>query len=762
MASHPPKLVPNSKKRLHLLHMDLCGPMRIASINGKRTTVLLQSPVFIIRTKNGIEFKNQIIKEYFDSVGISHQASSVKTPQQNGVVERRNRTLVEAARTMLIFSRASLFLWAKGIATTCYTKNRSIIYCRFNKTPYKLINGKKPDISFLHVFGALCYPKNNREDIEKLGAKGDIGFSLVILLIPVLIESSKPGLQGMTSEQIRSGLDHTYAPSTITTQQPTEGELDLLFEAMYDDHIGGQPSAPPRNIPAAQAPQVLHTQTTTTTTTDTAPISTNSSSQATNFPNTSQDVDELKTQQHIQHQPATIADNVPNSMFDENMFVNPFATPSISAAESSSSEYVDPSNMHTNQLRSDGDMCMYALTVSTMELKNVKEAMTDPAWIESMQEELLQFNRLDHDEENTVIQNKTRLVVRGYRQEEGIDFKESFAPVARMEVIRIFLAYAAHKSFIVFQMDVKTAFLHGTLKEDVYVCQPEGFINVDRPSHVYKLKKALYGLKKAPRAWYGELSTFLLHNHFVKGTIDLTLFIRRFDDDILVINDKLDLDQNGSPVDATKYRSMIGALIYLMSSRLDIVHATCLCARYQANPTEKHLKEDSSFELTGFLDADYAGCKDTFTSTSCGAQFLGEKLVSWSLKKQDCTALSTSEAEYVSLSVCCAQLIWMRTQLTDYGFHFNKIPICCDSKSAIAISCNPVQHSRTKHIAVHCHFIKEHVEKGTIELYFVKTDYQLADLFTKSLSVDRFTYLVHRLGMRSLSPQERDHLAKLQ
>nr|GEV83482.1 hypothetical protein [Tanacetum cinerariifolium] len=458
--------------------------------------------------------------------------------------------------------------------------------------------------------------------------------------------------------------------------------------------------------------------------------------------------------------------------------------------------------------------------MSTMEPKNVKEAMTDPVWIDSMQEELLQFKRLDvwvlvpaphnvspltlnwlfknkHDEEQTVIRNK-------------------------MKAIRIFLAYAAHKSFSVFQMYVKTAFLHGSLKEDVYVCQPKGFIDSDHPSDIYKLKKALYGLKQAPRAWYDELSMFLLQNHFFKGTIDPTLFIRLFHDDISVvqvyvddiifgsthpspntcykslknmewnlvilfgipmeIKDKLELDQNGTPVDATKYHSMIGALMYLTSSRPDIVHATCLCAWYQAKPTEKHLKEvkrifcylqgtintgiwyskDSSFELIGFLDADYAGCKDTFKSTSGEAQFLGEKLVSWSSKKQDCTALSTAEAEYVSLSACCAQVLWMRAQLTDYGFHFNKIPIYCDSKSAIAISCNPVQHSRTKHIDVHYHFIKEHVEKGTIKLYFVKTNYQLADLFTKALPADRFNYLVRRLGMRILSPQELDRLAKSQ
>nr|GEZ82164.1 retrovirus-related Pol polyprotein from transposon TNT 1-94 [Tanacetum cinerariifolium] len=289
---------------------------------------------------------------------------------------------------------------------------------------------------------------------------------------------------------------------------------------------------------------------------------------------------------------------------------------------------------------------------------------------------------------------------------EGIDFEESFASVSRMEAIRIFLEYATHKSFMVFQMDVKTAFLHGSLKEDVYVCQPEGFIDADHPSHVYKLKKALYGLKQATRAWYDELSTFLLQNHFFKGTIDPTLFIRRFQDDILVVQ------------------------VYV------------------------------GFELTGFSDADYAGCKDTFKSTFGGAQFLGEKLVSWSSKKKDCMALSTAKVEYMSLSACCAQVLWMRTQLTDYGFHFNKIPIYCDSKSSIAISCNSVQHPRTKHIAVRYHFIKEHVEKGMIELYFVKTDYQLANIFTKALSADRFNYLVRRLGMRSLSPKELERLEK--
>nr|GFB11975.1 hypothetical protein [Tanacetum cinerariifolium] len=403
-ASHPPKPVPNSRQRLHLLHMDLCGPMRIASINGKRyvlvivdnysrytwlhflrskdeapeviikflkrITVLLQSPVIIIRTDNGTEFKNHVLKDYFDIVGISHQMSSVRTPQQNRVVERRNRTLVEAARTMLIFL----------VHRYSYGLKRLLLRVSL-----------KTDPSF----------NNDRENIGKLGAKGDIGFFIgysadscayriynrrtkkIIETMNVSFDelftmafeqrTSKPGLQSMTSGHISSGLDLTYAPSTITMQQPSEGELDLLFEAMYDDYIGGQPSATARTVPPAQEPQVRQSSTASTTIANTTPIPTNLSSLATNVLITSQDVDELN----------------PNSMVDGNTFVNPFVNSSTSAAASSSLQNVDPSNMHTNQLRFDGDMCMYALSVSTMEPKNVKEAMTDPAWIDSMQEELL-------------------------------------------------------------------------------------------------------------------------------------------------------------------------------------------------------------------------------------------------------------------------------------------------------------------------------------------------------------------------------------
>ncbi|GJR06339.1 retrovirus-related pol polyprotein from transposon TNT 1-94 [Tanacetum coccineum] len=403
----------------------------------------------------------------------------------------------------------------------------------------------------------------------------------------------------------------------------------------------------------------------------------------------------------------------------------------------------DPSKpvMTRNRLQTDAEVFMYALTVSTIEPKNIKEAMLDHSWIESMKDELNQFKHLDVWE---LVECPSHLVAKGYGQEEGIEFEESFAPVARLEVVRIFVAYAAHKNFPIFQMDVKTSFLNGPLKEEVFVQQPDGFVDPDFPNHVYHLKKALYGLKQSPRAWFINLP-------------------------------------GGTPVDQTKYCSMIGGLMYLTASRPDITFTTFVCARYQARPTEKHLKKDkrifrylrqtinmgiwyskdSGFKLIAYADADHAWCNDDCKSTSGGIQFLGDKLVSWSSKKQDCTAMSFAEAEYVSLSAYYTQVIWMRTQLLDYGFRYTKILIYCDSQSAIAISCNPVQHSRIKHINIRYLFIKEHIEKGTIELYFVGTEYQLANLFIKALPKERFEFLVHKIGMRCMTPTQLERLAKM-
>ncbi|GJU86454.1 retrovirus-related pol polyprotein from transposon TNT 1-94 [Tanacetum coccineum] len=357
------------------------------------------------------------------------------------------------------------------------------------------------------------------------------------------------------------------------------------------------------------------------------------------------------------------------------------------------------------QLQTDAMWCYIDAFLTLVEPKNFKQAMTEPSWIDAMQEEIHKFQRLEvkKDEFGGVLKNKARLVAQGFRQEEGIDFEESFAPVSRIESIRIFVANVAN--MMIYEMDVKTTFLN---KEEVYVSQPEGFVDQNNPSHVYKLKKALYGLKQAPRTWYDMLSSFLISQHFSKGAFDPTLFTRQDGNDLLPVqiyvdniifastniamcnefanqmttNDyvdtpmveknKLDEDLQRKPVDATLYHGMIGSLMYLISSRPDLIYAVCLCARYEEKPTKKHLNA--------------------------------------SLKKQKCTAISSTEAEYISLSGCCAQILWMRSQLTDYGFQFNKILLYCVNKTAIALCCNNVQHSRAKHIDVRYHFIKEQVE----------------------------------------------------
>nr|GEY60423.1 hypothetical protein [Tanacetum cinerariifolium] len=346
------------------------------------------------------------------------------------------------------------------------------------------------------------------------------------------------------------------------------------------------------------------------------------------------------------------------------------------------------------------------------------------------------------------VRTRRHLESDGYAQKEGVDFEESFAHVARLEAVQLFIAYAAHKSFTVYQMDVKTTFLCGPLKEEVYVNQPDSFVDPYHPDKVYRLKKALYGLKRAPRAGdillvqiYVDDIIFsftnpnlskrlekLMHNKFeisMMGELKFFLGIQihqsphgifinqvKYAQEIFIrhgmtscdsvgtpmATKHLDADLSGTPIDQTKYRSMVGALMYLTASRPDIMHATCYCARYQAKPTKKHLTavkrifwylkdtihmglwypKDTSFELTAFSDSDHAGCLD-------------------------------SQAEYVSLSACCAQVLWMITQLTDYGFYFDKIPI---------------------------------------------TEFQLADLFTKALPEERFKYLVRRLGMKCLTPDE--------
>ncbi|GJX39796.1 retrovirus-related pol polyprotein from transposon TNT 1-94 [Tanacetum coccineum] len=446
--------------------------------------------------------------------------------------------------------------------------------------------------------------------------------------------------------------------------------------------------------------------------------------------------------------------------------------------------------------------------------------MTELSWIDAMQEEIHEFQRLEvwelvpcpdkvlliklkwiykvkTDEFGGVLKNKARLVAQGFRQEEGINFEESFAPVARIEAIRIFVANFAHKNMTIYQMDVKTAFLNGELKEEVYVSQPEGFVNQDNPSHVYKLKKALYGLKQAPRAWYDMLSSFLISQHFSKGAVDPTLFTRQAENDLLLVQiyvddiifastniamcnefanqmttkfkmsmmgqmsfflglqisqsprgifinqskyaseivkkygmlttdsvdtplvekSKHDEDLQGKQVDATLYRGMIGSLMYLTSNRLDLIHAVCLCARYQAKPTK-------NMSPTAYADADHMGCQDTRHSTSGKRSVIRwTKLVRWLSKKQNALYCDITKSAMLLLQQCST----FTSQCTSLFVPFHK---------------------------------GNKLEKESVELYFIWTEYQLANIFTKLLPRDRFNFLIEKLGMRSMSPETLKRLTK--
>nr|GEV35486.1 hypothetical protein [Tanacetum cinerariifolium] len=627
----------------HQLRTEISGPMRVESVNGKKyilvivddysrftwvkflrskdealdfiikflkmIQVRLKVPVRRIRTENRTEFVNQTLREYYEEVGISHETSIARSSQQNGVVKRRNHTLIEAACTMLIYAQSLLFLWAEAVATACYTQNRSIIRLRHEKTPYELLHNKLPDLSFLLVFGALCYPTNDSENLGKLQPKANIG--IFIGYAPIkkafriynrrtrrIIETIHVDfdeLTAMASEQSSLGLAlNEMTPATIISGLvqksssltpyvlPSRNDWDLLFQSMFDELLNPPPSVDPQApevialiaevIPPVQA-ESTGSPSLTLVNQDAPSSSKSQTTPETQFAVIPQDVEEDNIDIEVAH------------MGNDPLFGVPI--PEVTSSQSSSTVYphtiVHPDHQipqHISkwtkdhpldniigqlsrpvstrlQLHEQALFCYYDAFLTSVETTTYKDALTQSCWVEAMQEELNEFEQLE---------NKARLVARGYRQEEGINFEESFAPIARLEAIRIFLAYVAHKNMVVYQMDVKTAFLNGNLREEIYVSHPDRFVDQDNPNHVYKLKKALYELKQAPRAWYDMLSSFLISQDFFKGSVDLTLFIRRNGNDLLlgfescdlvdtlmVKKSKLDEDKEGKAIDPSHY-----------------------------------------------------------------------------------------------------------------------------------------------------------------------------------------------------------------
>ncbi|GJS33123.1 putative ribonuclease H-like domain-containing protein [Tanacetum coccineum] len=690
-------------KPLFMLHMDLFGPTFVSSLMHKKYCLvvtddysrfswvfflrtkdetseilknfikeienLVDKKVKIIRSDNGTEFKNNVMDEFCREKGIKREYSVARTPQQNGVAERKNRTLIEAARTML--------------ADISYPTNilRQKLFLRL-----AMLHGK-PFGCHVTILNTLDRWKSLMEKVMK-----------------VYKEFLSPALP--LSYKIMVSADQLVIPASP--------EVILVVEMLY---IG-------------------------------------------------------------RNQKSGIG------VHFTSLMKFPFH-----------SSYKNSQKFHPIDLGIDLPKGHRAIGTK---------------WV----------YRNKKDERGIVVRNKARLVAQGHTQEEGIDYDEVFAPVARIEAIRIFLAYASYMGFTVYQMDVKSAFLYGQIEEEVYVCQPPGFEDPDHPDKVYKVVKALYGLHQAPRAWYDTLATYLLSNGFQRGQIDQTLFIKSqkghillvqiYVDDIIfgsikkelcdvfekLMKDKFQMSsigelafflglqvqqrKKGIFISQDKYvyeilrkfnytdvKSMIGSLMYLTASRPDIMFAVCACARFQVSPKTSHLLavkrifrylkgkpslglwyfKDSPLELVAYTDSDYAGATLDRKLTTGGCQFLGNRLISWQCKKQTVVATSTTEAEYVAAASYCGQVLWIQNQLLDYGYNFMNTVIYIDNTSTICIIENPVQHSKTKHIEIRHHFIRDCNAKKLIQMAKIDTQLNVADLLTKGFDAGRFQYLVSSIGM---------------
>ncbi|GKA74354.1 retrovirus-related pol polyprotein from transposon TNT 1-94 [Tanacetum coccineum] len=599
------------------------------------------------------------------------------------------------SRTMLNEQSIPQKFWCNAVDTSTYIINRVSIRRILGKTPYELLRGRKPNLNYFRVFGSKCFILNTKDYLTKFDPKSYEGVFL--------------------------GYSQNSKAYIILNKQTmkVEESLNVTFD---------ETPPPPKTSPLED--------------------------------------DELVEEEAIEvSKTKPIGNDLEDISLENNQIVN------IKESKTHPLENVI-GNLNQRTLRSQAqDKSNFFCFISTIEPKNINEALKDENWVMAMQEELNQFktndvwelvpNPMDMtiigtkwvyrnklDENGVVTRNKARLVAQGYNQQEGIDYDETYAPVARLESIRILLAYAYALDFKLYQMDVKSAFLNGFINEEVYVAQPLGFIDFAKPNYVYRLKKALYGLKQAPKAWYDRLKAFLIKHDYSMGMVDNTLFTKKKDSNLnqskyikemlkkfgledskpiktpMSTETKLTRDEEGESVDNTKYRGMIGT--------------THLGLWYP---------KGSGIETIVYADSDHAGDYVDRKSTSGVCTFMGCCLTSWFSKKQTALAISTTKAEYVSVGKACQQALWMKQALIDYGVRLDDIPIMCDNKGAIDLSKNLVQHSRTKHIEICHHFLSDNVQKGNISIEKVSSEDNIADILTKPLKREPFNYLRLGLGM---------------
>ncbi|GJR83636.1 retrovirus-related pol polyprotein from transposon TNT 1-94 [Tanacetum coccineum] len=648
---------------------------------------LVDKKVKIIKSNNGTGFKNKVMDDFCREKGIKREYSIARTPQQNGVAERRNMTLIKAVRTMSADSKLPTTFWVEAVSTACYVHNRVLVVKPHNKTPYELFRGLKLALNFMRPFGCHVTILNTLDNLCKYDGKSDEGFFVGYSLSSKDFRV-KDGPDNKNDEKDKPEDDRSPKEVNIVKQHVNTASLEVNTGSFKLNTI--DPSVSTASSNDQDSPKDMFKLGTSHTleTTHVEFFSDEDEPEVYLGNITNSYTITLNTRIHKDHLIKNVIGDVKSSIQTRRM---------------------------TKPTSKQGFLSAVWILV---DLPIGKRAI-GTKWV----------FRNKKDERGIVIRNKARLVAQGHRQEEGIDYEEVFAPVARIEAIRLFLAYASFMGFLVYQMDVKSAFLYGTIEEEVYVTQPPGFKDPDHPDKVYKVVKALYGLHQAPRAWYETLANYLLGNGFKRGKIDQTLFIKKQKGDILLVQvyvddiifgstnkdmctgfeklmkDKFQMssmgeltfflglqvqqkedgifisqdkyvdeilkkfnytdvktastlvdlekplvkDGDANDVDVHIYRSIIGSLMYLTTSRPDIMFAVC-------KPTlGLWYSRDSTFELVAYTNSDYAGETQDRKSTTGGCQFLGNRLISWLCKKQTVVATSTTEAEYVAVVSCCGQ-----------------------------------------------------------------------------------------------------------